>query len=126
MEKATEIFKACGGGENATLKDSSDSSIFLNGEVKSSSREQIKFTFRSLLLQKKVKQQSLAEFCGVSKSYISPVVNGKYIPDLRMKLKIASFFGVDTSLIWQHPEIQLADKIRTQNEGDAFNSEGQE
>ena len=94
------------------VKDTTSKNFFLTDEVKSRSREQIKFTFRSLLLQKKVKQQSLAEFCGVSKSYISPVVNGKYIPDLRMRLKIASFFGVDTSLIWQHPEIQSSDKIQ--------------
>lgn len=71
-------------------------------EVEKGLQEEIKITFRTLLLQKKVKQQALADFCGVSKSYISPVVNGKYIPDLRMRLKIASFFECDSTLIWRN------------------------
>jgi|TARA_Y100000034_G_scaffold31707_1_gene38801 DNA-binding XRE family transcriptional regulator len=61
----------------------------------------LKTTFRTLLSQKKSIQQDLADFCKVDKSTISKIVNGIYIPDLIMKLKIAEFFDVDTRVIWR-------------------------
>ena len=63
--------------------------------------KEIRTIFHTLLLQKGVRQQDLANYLNLDKSYISRVVNGIYEPDLTTKLKIASFFGVDTSVIWR-------------------------
>ena len=82
---------------------SSDSSNFFLGKAveRSCHEHSIKGIFQTLLLQKKAKQQDLADFCSVDKSYISKIINGLYYPKLRMRLKIAEFFEVDSCLIWR-------------------------
>ena len=77
-----------------------NTNFFLNRGVERGSYKDIRTIFKTLLLQKKSIQQELADFCGVHKSYISKVVNGTYTPKILMKLKIAEFFDVDTSVIW--------------------------
>ena len=57
--------------------------------------------FETLLLQKKVKQQDLADYLHLDKAYISRMVNGLVIPPLRVRLKVAEFFGTDSVLIWR-------------------------
>lgn len=79
--------------------------------VTSSSQYQIQETFRTLLLQKKVKQKDLGRYLGLAKASISRFCNGKQIPELRIRLKIAEFFGVDTSLIWRVPIIVPANTL---------------
>lgn len=106
-----------------------DNKILQTSEVSSSSMLQIQETFKTLLLQKKVKQRDLGYFLGLSKASISRIVNGKQIPELRLRLKIAEFFAVDTSLIWRVPIILPADALeskevkeneRSQNDYEAF------
>lgn len=87
-------------------EDSSTKDFFCPGKVDRSCNNSLKIIFDTLLLQKKVKQQELADFLGVDKAYISRVVHGLQIPPLNTRLKIASFFGVDSCLIWQYPEIK--------------------
>lgn len=76
-------------------------------DVKRASNRDLKTIFDTLLLQKKCTKSDLARACGVSLSYMSPVTHGKYIPPLRMRLKIASFFEVDSCLIWEMPETSV-------------------
>lgn len=77
--------------------------------------------FETLLLQKKVKQQELADFLSLNKAYVSRMVHGLIIPPLRIRLKVAEFFGCDTGLIWRSPKTKK--EPIPQDEGDAFNSE---
>ena len=64
-------------------------------------QHQIKSTFQTLLLRQKLKQQDLADYLGHDKGYISRICSGVQIPPLRIRLKIAGFLEVDSSLIWR-------------------------
>lgn len=83
------------------MDDNIQKDFFYDSEVESSCYKPIKTIFETLLLQKKIKQQDLADSLGIDKAYISRVVNGLYIPDIDMRLKIAAYFGVDSALIWR-------------------------
>jgi len=63
----------------------------------------LKSIFETLLLKKKVRQQALADYLGLDKAYVSRMVNGLMIPPLRVRLKVAEFFGEDSALIWRFP-----------------------
>lgn len=72
--------------------------------VKLCSFPHLKSIFETLLLQKKCRQQDLADYLGVSRAYVSMMVHGKMVPPLDVRLKVASFFGVDSVLIWRMPK----------------------
>lgn len=75
--------------------------FFLVDGVENCCNPHLKVIFETLLLQKKIKQQELADSLGLDKAYISRMVNGLSIPPLRVRLKVAEFFGVDSVLIWR-------------------------
>ena len=101
--------------EKEEIQDNSSENFFLNKDVVSSCFKPIKVIFETLLLQKKCKQQDLADFLGIDKANVSRIVNGLYIPDLALRLKIAGFFGVDSSLIWRNEDIYyIREKIKEQ------------
>lgn len=103
------------GEEKEEIQDNSSENFFLNKDVVSSCFKPIKIIFETLLLQKKCKQQDLADFLGIDKANVSRIVNGLYIPDLSLRLKIAGFFGVDSSLIWRNEDIYyIREKIKEQ------------
>ena len=80
------------------------------GKVDSSCRNDIKTIFETLLLQKKCKQQDLADYLNVDKAYVSRMVHGIQIPPLRIRLKVAEFFNVDSCLIWRNGEVKNAEQ----------------
>jgi len=84
------------------VKDISSQNFFLVKGVEVCCYPHLKSIFDTLLLQKKVRQQQLADFLGLDKAYISRMVNGLCIPPLRVRLKVAEFFGVDSVLIWRN------------------------
>jgi len=69
-------------------------------------RNDIKTIFETLLLQKKCKQQDLADYLNVDKAYVSRMVHGLQFPPLRIRLKVAEFFSVDSCLIWRNAEVK--------------------
>jgi len=60
----------------------------------------IKDRFDTLLLAKGLRQRDLVNLTGFDKADICRIVNGKIIPPLIWKLKIAKILDVDTSVIW--------------------------
>jgi len=78
------------------------SSFFLTNGVESNCNKPLRVIFDTLLLNKKAKQQDLADYLGMDKAFISRICNGIEIPSLRIRLKIAEFFGVDSALIWRY------------------------
>lgn len=78
--------------------------------VERSWKEELHTIFETLFLEKKCLQQDLADYLGIDKSYISRMVWGKEFPPLRLRLKIAKFFDLDSCLIWRVPKIYTADK----------------
>lgn len=97
------------------LENCSSENFFLDKNVVSSCYKPLKIIFQTLLLQKKCRQQDLADFLGIDKANVSRIVNGLYIPDLTLRLKIAGFFGVDSSLIWRNEDMfYIREKIKEQ------------
>ena len=81
-----------------------------NQEVDRRCRSEINCIFETLFLQKKARQQDLSDYLGVNKAYVSRMVHGIQIPPLRIRLKVAEFFGVDSCVIWRTPEIRTAEE----------------
>ena len=79
-------------------------------KVDSRCRSDIKTIFETLLLQKKCKQQDLADYLNVDKAYVSRMVHGLQIPPLRIRLKVAEFFCVDSCLIWRNGEVKCVEQ----------------
>ena len=85
--------------------------FFLDVGVEKGCHNHLKIIFDTLLLQKKCIQQDLADSLGVDKSFVSRIVNGIEIPNLKIRLKIAMFFGVDSSLIWRYEDLPYIKKL---------------
>lgn len=88
-------------GKKSQRDECSDETFFLIRGVENCCFPHIKNTFETLLLNKKSKQQELADFLGLDKAYVSRMVNGLIVPTLRIRLKVAEFFKTDSALIWR-------------------------
>ncbi len=64
----------------------------------------VRIRFETLFTQFGKTRSELTHFLGWDKARTSRVVNGQEIPNLPTRVKIASFFGVDTASIWENPE----------------------
>lgn len=115
METDNNYLNASNGENTSKLSDIKNGSFFCKDGVDRGCDNPLKIIFDTLLLQKKSKQQELADFCSVDKAYISRVVHGLQIPPLQMRLKISSFFRVDSSLIWRYQDINYIKKILTKD-----------
>ena len=62
---------------------------------------------------------------GLSKSHASMILNEHIIPPLWLRVKICKGLGIDTSVIWNFPQIQSADKIQGERQ-DKASSNSQE
>jgi len=83
-------------------KDNSKSdNFFLPTEVDMGCFKPIHERFKVLLDTKKLIQQNVADSLGIDKAYISRIFNGIEVPPHHLRLKIAGFFGVDSSTIWR-------------------------
>lgn len=69
-------------------------------EVYSSLPSHVKHTFKVLLSAKGWDQSKLGQEVGVSKGYISQIVNSKRELITEQKIKIAKCLGVDSRVIW--------------------------
>jgi hypothetical protein len=83
------------------IAQNKDSDFFCVKGIENCCYPHLRNTFDVLLLQKKVKQQELADFLHLDKAYVSRMCNGLEIPPLRIRLKVAEFFSVDSVLIWR-------------------------
>lgn len=63
--------------------------------------DSIRERFNTLLLQNKMRQVDLASKLGVDRAYVCRIVNGKELPPLEIRLKIALILGVDSAIIWR-------------------------
>lgn len=101
MENPNDNLNADNGDVSSIPSDTSSQNFFLDNGVEDCCYPHLKIIFKTLLLQKKIKQQELADHLQLDKAYISRMVNGRSIPPLRVRLKVAEFFGVDSVLIWR-------------------------
>lgn len=92
------------------MDNSTNENFFLVEGVDRCFYPHLKSIFQTLLLQKKKKQQELADYLCVNRAYVSRMVNGLQIPPLRIRLKVAEFFGVDSVLIWREIHSQKSEE----------------
>jgi DNA-binding XRE family transcriptional regulator len=90
---------------------SSEGSFFCGEPVVSGCYEPIYQIFRTLLLERNLRQQDLADGVSIDKANISRIVHGLYIPDLNLRLKIARFLKVDSCLIWRNKDLEHIRKL---------------
>lgn len=118
-ENKSNFLKPLEEDKSSNLKNNENRDFFLVDGVEPCCYPHLKVIFQTLLLQKKIKQQVLADFLGVDKAYVSRMVNGLIIPPLRVRLKVAEFFGVDSVLIWRLDSRETKGELNPSKEGDA-------
>jgi len=100
MENSNNDFKQITAEKNEETQDSSNPPFFLPEEVKKSYTNPIRERFDTLLRERGKKWSEVYSKLGLWKSYASLVRNGKTIPPLFMRVKIATALQVDSSVIW--------------------------
>lgn len=91
----------------------SNKDFSLTEGVEKSCYKPIKERFKVLLDTKKLIQQDVADALFFDKAYISRIFNGIEIPPHHVRLKISSFFGVDSSTIWRVEDLPyIKERIR--------------
>lgn len=100
------------------ISNESHSSFFYAEGVAKGILHPIAQRFDVLLKERGLKWADAYHEVGLNKGYASKIRRGLIIPPLWLRIKIAQFFKVDTSVIWRIPEIQSADKIKGELNGD--------
>ncbi len=57
-------------------------------------------------LQKKKTQIEVAKSIGISRSYLSDIENGRYMPSVNTLIKLASYLDIDLNFLSRMTEIQ--------------------
>lgn len=98
--------------DNLSTDSNNDSTIVKKGFTLS-----IRARIDTLLIERGLKWADIYNELGWSKSFASIVRNGKVIPPNWQRVALAKAFNVDTSVIWNLPEIQSADKLKGELHG---------
>lgn len=80
--------------------------LFSPSTVRKCSYDFLKIRFETLLRHKAKTPQDLEYFLGMSRSYVNEMINGKLIPTLDVRIKVAKFFKTDTLTIWAVPHTE--------------------
>ena len=105
------------GAEKEGTQDNSSENFFLTSEVKKGYIVSIRARIDTLLIERGLKWADIYNALGWSKSFASIVRNGKLIPPNWQRVALAKQFGVDTTVIWDIPEVQSADNLQNNNSG---------
>jgi len=108
-------------GKNEGTNNTSQN-FFLAEGVEKGIQKPIEHRFDVLLKERGIKWADAYNEIGLNKSYASKIRRGLIIPPLWMRIKIAQFFKVDTSVIWREPEIISA--FEMQNKSKEENNNG--
>lgn len=116
----TDLNESKNKGENepnsASSHNQSDQPFFIDSGVDTRCYDPIKRRFEVLFDSKKIIQQRLADDLGLDKAYISRICNGIEIPPHHIRIKISSYFAVDSSTIWRITDLPFINKILKQQE----------
>lgn len=63
-------------------------------------------TIKKQRIEKKKTQLEVAENTGISRSYLSDIENGRYMPSVGTLIKLASFLEIDLNFLLTMTEIQ--------------------
>lgn len=90
--------------------------FFLTEAVEKGVKGLIEQRFDVLLKERGIKWADAYNEIGLNKSYASKIRRGLVIPPVWMRIKIAQFFKVDTSVIWREPELISAFEVQKKEE----------
>lgn len=113
MEKEKQLFKNC-----VDSVDSRDNSFFCEVAVDESCRNPIEIIFESLTIGQGEKPYTWYKDLGYDKGFASKVRRGLLIPKYEDRIKIARYFGVDSSYIWRVQDIDYIKLILKKQKGD--------
>jgi len=105
MENLNNDLQPDSEGKSGEVKDNANQNFFLAKGVETGVTKPIEQRFDVLLKERGLKWFEAYKEIGLHKSYASKVRRGLIIPPLWMRIKIAQFFKVDTSVIWREPEM---------------------
>lgn len=117
-EKNNSILKEAQEGLNSgNIDNPSEETFFCDSGVVLGCYKPITERFHTLLLENGKKQQELADYLGIDKGYMSRICHGIKIPPLRIRMKIAKFFGTDSALIWRISDLIHINKVKDVENG---------
>lgn len=87
------------------MNNSSNKSFFCARAVGNGGRSPIELRFETLIASKSELPYAWYKSLGIDKSDASKIRRGLIIPFKEWRIKIAKYFGVDSSTIWQPQEI---------------------
>jgi len=103
-------------GKNEGTQDNANQNFFLADGVEKGIQKPIEQRFDVLLKERGIKWAEAYNEIGLNKSYASKIRRGLIIPPLWMRIKIAQFFKVDTSVIWREAELISAFEMQKKSE----------
>ena len=92
-----------------TPSHKTDQPFFIAQSVVKGGRKHIQITFDTLIFQRKERPFDWYKKLDLDKSLGSKIRRGFIIPPRWLRIKIADYFGVDTSMIWYSAEMVLTD-----------------
>jgi len=91
-----------------------DKPFFIAEGVGESWKEAIEIRFNALIEQRREKLWEWYQKIGLDKADASRIKRGLIIPNQAWKIKIAQYFGVDSTTIWKVPD-RMEEKLERQN-----------
>lgn len=79
-------------------------------------RDNIEARFDALIESRREKPWDWYKFLGIDKADASRIKRGLVIPPEWLRIRIAGYFKIDTSVIWKIPELISADKLEVKDE----------
>ncbi len=116
MEDNETDFKPNNEREKEETQDTISKNFFLVEGVEKCIKKPIEQRFDVLLKERGIKWADAYNEIGLNKSYASKIRRGLIIPPLWLRIKIAQFFKVDTSVIWREAELISAYEIKKKEE----------
>lgn len=94
------------------IKNTTEQNFFLPEDVKKCRVLSIRTRIDVILIERGLKWADVYNALRWSRSFASLVHNGKLIPPNWQRVALAKQMGVDTSVIWDIPEIQPVDNLQ--------------
>ena len=100
---------------NSAVDNKTPEPFFYGEQVGKSWYPPITERFKVLLDSKKIIQQNMGDDLSIDKADVSRIIHGVIIPPHNLRIKIAGYFGVDSSTIWRVEDLPFLKKIMEEN-----------
>lgn len=101
------------------MDNSKTQDFFLNIEVEAGCDAHIEDRFKTLIESRGETTYDWYKALDMDKAYASRIRRGIVIPPSWVRIRIARYFGVDSSVLWKASEIVSANKLKESDEDDS-------